>query len=117
MAEHDSLQGSVEYADRRLIKGWAVDTKALERSPSIKVVAAGRVLAEFAATDFRWDLRSRLGSSGDHGFVYPIARHLLANGQGRFEVRFAATSQPLENSPFELEPANERLLRRSRRAI
>ncbi len=104
-----AFQGEVEYFDRHVIKGWAVDRNAPERAIRIEVMSAGRHVAEIAASDFRWDLRERFQTSGNHGFVFLIPPELLVSASGRFELRFAETGTPLVNSRVDIAPVAERL--------
>jgi|GEM_PF-1344077 len=103
------LEGAVDYFDRRLVKGWAIDRAAPERPVTIEVVSFGRVAAEITTSIFRWDLYRRLGGGGHYGFAFFVPPRLLNTGQGRLDFRFADDGRSLDGAPIEIAPAAERL--------
>ena len=108
MARQSSFIGAVEYSDQELVKGWAIDTASPETPVALQVFESNRLIGEFTASIFRWDLMSRFGSCGSHGFVYLLPEHFAANGGASFYFRFRETRNALENCPIEVAPCDER---------
>ncbi len=103
-----NYQGAIEYCDRQLVRGWAIDAKAPARPVSIQVMQSDRLVAEFNASIFRWDLMQRFHSSGNHGFYFPWPAQCLADG-GSFTFRFAGSGEALDKNPVRLDGPAERM--------
>ena len=104
-----SLKGAIEYHDRQIVKGWALDAVSPERPVTLQVFESDRLVEAFTASVFRWDLMYRFRTCGCHGFVYRLPQHILANGGGAFHFRFRMSGRLLDNSPVEVAPVDERL--------
>ena len=104
-----SLKGEIEYHDQQIVRGWALDTRSPQRPVALQVFESNTLVGELRASVFRWDLMSRFGTGGCHGFIYRLPEHFLANGGGSFEFQFRTSGKPLDNCPVEVAPVDERL--------
>ena len=108
-SQKHSLKGEIEYHDQQIVRGWALDTRSPQRPVALQVFESNTLVGELRASVFHWDLMSRFGTGGCHGFIYRLPEHFLANGGGSFEFQFRTSGKPLDNSPVEVAPVDERL--------
>lgn len=109
MTESSNLRGTIEYFDRQIIKGWALDRASPASRVSLQVHQQGQTLDVIRASVFRWDLRDGR-SDGHHGFVFPIPHQALAHRDQPLHICFRETGLELDNSPIQLPVVGESLL-------
>ncbi|WP_266368886.1 PQQ-dependent sugar dehydrogenase [Tellurirhabdus rosea] len=96
---YGSPEGHLDVAQCDLVKGWAVDRRALNQSISVDIYLDGTLIATVKADQSRPDVGTYLGDNGLHGFQYAIPATYRTPGTHRIEVKYATSNQALLDSP------------------
>ncbi|KAA0577952.1 glycosyltransferase [Azospirillum sp. B21] len=109
------LHGQLESVEHAILRGWAFDEQAPERSSLLEIEIDGTHAATVRCDQPRPELAQFVGSSGRHGFSFPLPASLFDNQPHRVVVRFANTDRHLVGSPLEVRLPAELLTARRRR--
>ena len=109
------LHGQLESLEHATLRGWAFDEQAPERSSLLEIEVDGTHAGTVRCDQSRPELAQLVGSSGRHGFRFPLPALLFDDRPHRVAVRFANTDRHLVGSPVEVRlPAGLLTTRRRR---
>lgn len=109
------LHGQLESVEHAILRGWAFDEQAPERSSLLEIEIDGKHAATVRCDQLRPELAQFVGSSGRHGFSFPLPASLFDDRPHRVAVRFANTDRHVTGSPLEVRFSEEFLTARRRR--
>ena len=108
-----ALQGWLDAAEARLVRGWARDAANSDMPVPVEVVVDGLVLGSTLANHYRADLATAGYGQGRHGFEFRFPAP-LASDQPHMLV--CAVRAPLTGAPRLLPSTAARVLRCSLRS-
>lgn len=109
------LHGQLDSVEHATLRGWAFDEQAPERPCLLEIEVDGAHAAMVRCDRLRPELAQVVGSSGRHGFSFPLPAALFDGQPHRVAVRFANTDRQLVGSPVEVRFPAELLTTRRRR--
>jgi glycosyltransferase involved in cell wall biosynthesis len=100
------LEGSLDFCDRDIIRGWALDSAHPDRPVSLQILDQGKVIAWLLANRYRKDLEQAGIGDGRYAFemrfpggLSPLERHVI-------HVQHDEDKRELPGSPFVIEASN-----------
>ncbi|CAO3459775.1 glycosyltransferase family 2 protein [Azospirillum largimobile] len=109
------LHGQLESVEHATLRGWAFDEQARERPSLLEIEVDGKHAGTVRCNRSRPELAQFVGSSGRHGFSFPLPAALFDSQPHRVAIRFANTDRHLAGSPVEVRLPAELLTTRRRR--
>ncbi len=109
------LHGQLESLEHATLRGWAFDEQAPERPSLLEIEVDGTHAATVRCDQLRPELAQFVGSSGRHGFSFPLPASLFDDRPHRVAVHFANTDRHLVGSPVEVRFPENLLTTRRRR--
>jgi GT2 family glycosyltransferase len=109
------LHGQLESVEHATLRGWAFDEQAPERLSLLEIEVDGTHAGTVRCDQLRPELAQFVGSSGRHGFSFPLSAALFDGQPHRVAVRFANTDRQLVGSPLEVRLSAGLLTARRRR--
>ena len=97
------LAGAIDKGTRRAVRGWLLDEAEPDRPRRAAIHLDGRLQAVVSAAIQRGDIATWKGTSGRHGFLWPIPPAVAGPDGTRIDVFDADTGRPLGGSPVRLE--------------
>lgn len=99
-ASGTTVNGYVDAADHRMVRGWAFDNADPEVLVTVEVLVDGIAVAQVAADQPREDLKAAGYGNGRAGYLHVFEPSLSPFERHDVTVRIAGTDIPLNNSPM-----------------